>query len=256
MARLDRLTDHAEANRAAWDDIADGYQRDHGGQLDAAGGAAWGVWQVPESELEVLGDVAGRDVLELGCGAAQWSIALAQRGARPTALDLSARQLSHAREAMGRAGVDFPVLEASAESVPLPDGSFDIAFCDHGAMAFADPQLTVPEVARLLRPGGLLAFSMITPIIDLCWPGDVEVPGERLLRDYYDLRANVYEGMTHFQLPYGSWIRLFRAHRFAIEDLIEIRPSAEATSTYWSGEAHREWARRWPAEHIWKVRRG
>ncbi|MGI9184330.1 MAG: RNA polymerase sigma factor [Solirubrobacteraceae bacterium] len=41
---------------------------------------AWGVWQRPESELNVLGDVAGRDVLELGCGAAQWSIALRERG--------------------------------------------------------------------------------------------------------------------------------------------------------------------------------
>ena len=58
---------------------------------------AWGVWQIPEAELHVLGDVDGRDILELGCGAAQWSIALAQAGARPVGLDLSDRQLEHAR---------------------------------------------------------------------------------------------------------------------------------------------------------------
>jgi len=60
-------------------------------------GAAWGVWQIPEDEIHALGEVAGKDVLELGCGAAQWSIELAGRGARPVGLDLSERQLEHAR---------------------------------------------------------------------------------------------------------------------------------------------------------------
>ena len=47
------------------------------------------MWQLPESELQILGDVAGKDVLEYGCGAAQWSILLAQAGARPVGLDNS-----------------------------------------------------------------------------------------------------------------------------------------------------------------------
>ena len=64
--------------------------------LEKSGGMAWGVWQVPESELQVLGDVRDKDVLELGCGAAQWSIALARVGARPVGIDLSERQLDHA----------------------------------------------------------------------------------------------------------------------------------------------------------------
>ena len=109
----------------------------------------------------------GKDVLEFGCGAAQWSIALAKRGARPVGLDLSDRQLEHARRLMAEAGVDFPLVHASAESVPLPDASFDIVFCDHGAMTFADPYRTVPEAARLLRPGGLFAFNHGSTIADL-----------------------------------------------------------------------------------------
>src|SRR5665811_2471242 len=99
------------------------------------------------------------DILELGCGAAQWSIALALRGARPVGLDLSERQLEHARRLMAEAGVDFPLVHASAEAVPLPDATFDIVFCDFGAMTFADPYRTVPQATRLLRPGGLFAFS-------------------------------------------------------------------------------------------------
>ena len=97
------------------------------------------MWQLPESELQVLGDVSGNDVLELGCGAAQWSILLARRGARVVGLDNSAKQLEHARQLMAAAGVDFPLVHASAEEVPLPDASFDIVFCDHGAIVFGDP---------------------------------------------------------------------------------------------------------------------
>lgn len=68
---------------------------------------AWGVWQIPEAELNVLGDVREKDILKFGCGAAQWSIALAKAGARPVGLDLSDRQLEHARALMTQAGLDF-----------------------------------------------------------------------------------------------------------------------------------------------------
>ena len=125
---------------------------------------SWGLWRIPEAELHILGEVAGKDILELGCGAARWSIALAQRGARPVGLDLSSRQLQHARQLMQGAGVDFPLIEANAEDVPLPDTSFDIVFCDWGAMTFCDPYWTVPEAARLLRPDGLFAFATGTTV--------------------------------------------------------------------------------------------
>jgi len=60
---------------------------------------------------------------------------------------------------MAEAGVDFPLVHASGEAVPFPDASFDIVFCDYGAMTFADPYSTVPEAARLLaarRAAGFL----------------------------------------------------------------------------------------------------
>src|SRR5690242_15751814 len=117
------LTPHAARNRAAWDAYADEYQGLHSEQLDASGGDAWGMWQVPEAELDVLGEVDGRDVLELACGAARWSVALARRGARSTGLDLSSRQIEIARETVAAAGVDVTLVEASAEDVPLPDAS-------------------------------------------------------------------------------------------------------------------------------------
>jgi SAM-dependent methyltransferase len=203
--------------------------------------------------LNVLGDVAGLDVLELGCGAAQWSISLAGLGARPVGLDLSTRQLEHARRAMADAGVEFPLIEASAEDVPLEDASFDVVFCDHGAFNFADPRRLVPEAARVLRPGGLLAFSMATPILDIFWNTEREGVDERPRNDYFELRRFEDEEGVNFQLPYGEWIRLFRANDLAIEDLIELQPAPDATTSY--DLVTLEWARRLPAEHIWKVRK-
>ena len=168
MASLSQPSDDALRNRARWDATADEYQATHGSFI---GGPepGWGIWQIPESELQVLGDAAGRDVLQLGCGAAQWSVALARRGARPVGLDNSARQLEHARRLMAEAEVDFPLVHASAEAVPLADISFDIVYCDHGALSLGDPYAVVPEAARLLRPGGLLAFSTLSHIAYLCW---------------------------------------------------------------------------------------
>ncbi len=74
------LTAHEARNRASWDAYSDEYQAKHGAQLADSGGLAWGTSQILESELRILGDVAGKDILEFGCGAAQWSIALARRG--------------------------------------------------------------------------------------------------------------------------------------------------------------------------------
>jgi SAM-dependent methyltransferase len=211
------------------------------------------VWQIPEAELRVLGDVGGQDILELGCGAAQWSISLAKLGARPVGLDLSPRQLEHARQAMSAAGVDFPLVEASAEEVPLDEGSFDIVFCDHGAFNFADAHKLVPECARLLREGGLLAFNKPSPIMDLFYDVDADGIDDRLHNDYFTLDRFEDEETVDFQLPYGEWIRLFRANGFVVEDLIELRPPGDASSTY--DFVPLEWARRWPAESIWKARR-
>jgi SAM-dependent methyltransferase len=247
------LTEHAEHNRASWDAYSDEYQALHGAQLAESGGMAWGTAQIPESTLGILGDVYGRDILEFGCGAAQWSIALARHGARPVGLDLSERQLEHARRLMAEAGVSFPLIHGSAEAVPLPDASFDIVFCDHGAMTFADPYRTVPEAARLLRPGGLFAFNHHSPIEVLCWADGDEEVGERLARDYFGMHRIVDDEII-FQLPYGEWIRLFRANGLTVEDLVEPRPADDATSSYRSAK-ELAWARRWPAESIWRLRR-
>src|SRR5947208_4398953 len=114
------LSEHARKNQAMWEASSDSYEQHHALALSGEKAMAWGMWRIPEEELHVLGEVAGKDILELGCGAARWAIELAQCGARPVCLVFSSRQLEHARQQMDEAGVDFPLIEASAEDVPLP----------------------------------------------------------------------------------------------------------------------------------------
>jgi len=241
-------------NRAFWDGHSDDYQAAHGSQLNQPA-PTWGVWAVPEDELRVLGDVAGLDVLELGCGGGQWSIRLAARGARSVGLDVSQRQLWHARRLSREEGVRVPLVQADGGAVPFADGSFDIVFCDHGAMTYADPRRTVPEAARLLRPGGLFAFNMASPLADTCWNDEAEQVDEHLHLNYFEgLDRYEDDRLVAFQLPYGGWIRLFGANGLQIEDLIELRPPSAAPTTY--GDFVRlSWALKWPAENIWKARK-
>ena len=247
------LTEHARRNREFWNRQSDAYEARNRDFIEH--GLAWGVWQVPETELRVLDDVAGKDVLELGCGAAEWSRALTRLGARCVGLDNSEARLAHAREAVEHDGLDVRLVHASAESVPLPDASFDLVIADWGAPTFADPNLLVPEVARLLRPGGLFAFSGGTAIEWICYDPGSEHPVPRLVHDYFRIhRWDDEDGSVTFMLGYGDWIRLFRRSGFVIEDLVEIRPPEGATSPYRDATDY-EWARSWPMEQIWKVRK-
>jgi ubiquinone/menaquinone biosynthesis C-methylase UbiE len=237
-----------ERNRAFWNSYAAEYHERNADFI--AAGLAWGLWQIPESELRILGDVAGKDVLELGCGEAEWGRALAGLGARVVGLDASEARLEGAREA----GAEFPLVHAPAERVPLPDASFDVVFADHGAPSFADPYLVVPEVARLLRPGGAYAFSAHSPLAWICLNREEDRWDEELHAPLFGMhRLETPEGTVEFNPPHGEWVRLFRANGFRVERLVEVQPPERAASSY-RDERETAWARRWPMEQIWVVR--
>ena len=129
---------------------------------------SWGVFTVPESELNVYGDVSGLDVLDLGCGTAYLSAWMAKRGARPVGVDPTPAQLETAREMQKEFGLEFPLLEAVGEDVPLADASFDLVASEFGASIWADPYRWIPEAARLLRPGGRLVFLRNSTLSLVC----------------------------------------------------------------------------------------
>ncbi len=86
--------------------------------------------------------------------------------------------------------------------------------------------MTVPEVARLLRPGGLLAFAQTSPLLYLTWDERRERQDTKLHRSYFGLgRLELGDGTIDFQIPHGEWFRLFREHGLSVEDFIELRPA-------------------------------
>ena len=215
----------------------------------------WGIWGVPERELRVLPDVADADVIELGCGTAYVSAWLARRGARVVGLDVTPAQLETARRCQAEHGLEFPLVEASAEEVPLADASFDLVVSEYGASIWCDPARWVPEAARLLRPGGRLVFLRNSPLVMLCMP-DEGPADERLLRPQFGMYRLEWPGEgVEFHLGHGEWIRVLRSSGFEIENLVEIQapPDAETHPVYDYVTA--EWGRRWPAEEIWVARK-
>ena len=140
--------------------------------------------------------------------------------------------------------------------MPFPDASFDFAISEYGACLWADPERWVPEAARLLRPGGRLVFLTNAFLHTLCVPEVGEVPAsDRLLRPAFGMYRVEWpdDPGVEFHLSHGDWIRVLRRSGFEIEDLIEVRPPADATTRY--PYVTLEWARQWPCEEVWKARK-
>jgi SAM-dependent methyltransferase len=216
----------------------------------------WGVLSYPESEVCVLPDVDGLDVVELGCGTAYFSAWLARRGARVVGVDPTPAQLDTARRMQAEFDLEFPLVEARGEDVPLTDGSFDLALSEYGASIWADPYCWIPEAARLLRPGGLLVFMRLSTLVMLCGSDEDAPVEERLHRPQFGMyRFEWSDGSVQFHLPPGELIRLLRRSGFDIEDLVEMQAPDDAQRHPEYDHILPEWARRWPAEEIWVARK-
>ena len=217
----------------------------------------WGVFGIREADLgSPLGDVRGLDVVELGCGTAYFSATLATLGARPVGVDPTPAQLATARRMQGETGIRFPLVEAPGEKVPLPDGSFDLAFSEYGASLWAVPKEWVAEAARLLRPGGRLVFMTNSLIATLCTPDQGDV-GERLMRPQLGMYRNEWpdEVGVEYHLSHGDWIDLLHQAGFEVERLIDVYARADSTKHEYYGYVSPEWARTWPAEEIWTAKK-
>jgi 2-polyprenyl-6-methoxyphenol hydroxylase-like FAD-dependent oxidoreductase/SAM-dependent methyltransferase len=249
-----RGVSYVETNRAHWDVLAGSYAV-HARRLWAQTEPTWGNFGAPQSRVPMLpADVAGTDVLELGCGTGYVSAWAARAGARPVGLDISARQLATARQMQQEFGLFFPLVHADAERVPLPDASFGLVISEYGASIWCDPYRWIPESARLLRPGGRLIFLRNSTLLMLCEP-EVGAATDRLLRPQAGLHRMSWESDpgVEFHLGHGDWIRLLRTSGFEIEDMIELFAPEDAQTD--DDIETVQWARRWPVEEVWFARR-
>jgi SAM-dependent methyltransferase len=248
--------EHVALNRARWTESNEEFTDADALRSWAKDEIEWGVFGVNEAEVGALGDVTGLDVVELGCGTAYFSAWLARRGARPVGVDVTPAQLETARRCMAETGIEFPLVEASAEDVPLPGDSFDLALSEHGASTWCDPYRWIPEAARLLRPGGRLVFLHTTPFAVVHFP-DVGDASRELQRPYFGMHRFQWtpENGIEFQLTYGGWIEVLRSAGLEIERLVELQVPEGATRHEYYDDWDPEWGRNWPGEEIWVARK-
>jgi SAM-dependent methyltransferase len=255
-AEVVTTSDHLERNREAWTEWAPEYaERAEANWAQEA--ITWGTWDAPESELRVLPELDGKDVVELGCGTAYLAAWLVRRGARVVGVDPTRAQLETARRMQERFGLEFPLVEATAEDVPLPDSSFDLAVSEYGASIWADPYRWIPEAARLLRPRGRLVFLVNGTILNLCAKDGEAPPDTTFVRDYFGMHRFEWsdDDSVNFYLGYGDWIRLLRANGLEVERLVEIQAPEDAKPHRHVTQPDPDWARRWPSEDIWVARK-
>jgi SAM-dependent methyltransferase len=215
----------------------------------------WGLFRQPENELRLLGDVRGLDVAELGCGTAFLSAALARSGARPVGVDLSPEQLATARRCQDRHGLRFPLIEATAECVPLRGGRFDLVVSEYGAAPWCEPGAWLREAARLLRAGGRLVFLTNSIVSALCVPTEGGFAGERLLRGQVQVaRVEWPGGGLEHHPSHGDWIALLGQTGFVVDALHELYAPRDAPPVANYDIVTPTWARRWPAEDVWVAR--
>jgi ubiquinone/menaquinone biosynthesis C-methylase UbiE len=214
------------ANRRDWDAYADEYQATHGAFLRDIG-FIWSPEGVDEADVQVLGDVRGRAVLEVGCGAAQCARWLVTRGARAVGLDLSQRQLQHSRRIDEETGVQVPVVAGTATHLPFADDTFEVVFSAFGALQFVeDAARALAEVARVLSDGGRFAFSITHPI-RWAMPDDPTAAGLVVDSSYWDRTPYVEEDdagrvmYVEHHRTLGDWVRLLSSTGFALHTLLE-----------------------------------
>jgi SAM-dependent methyltransferase len=250
--------DYLDLNRAVWTRNNAAYTDARASKSWGETEITWGIWSVPEAGVGVLPELTDRDVIELGCGTAYFGSWLKRHGARRVVgVDLTPAQLATARRLNDETGLGLELIEANAESVPLPDASFDLAVSEYGASIWCDPNLWIPEAARLLRPGGELVFLQNSVLSMLCMPDTGKV-GDRLQRPQLGMHRLEWtddDPGIEFHLGHGDLVRLLRRTGFEILDLVELFAPADGSDHDYYDYIPTEWARQWPPEEIWRVRK-
>ncbi|GAA1024386.1 SAM-dependent methyltransferase [Acrocarpospora pleiomorpha] len=215
----------SRANRSWWDGASDWYQAEHGAFL-RDDGFIWCPEGLDEADAGLLGEVRGLRILEVGGGAGQCGRWLARQGAEVVSLDLSYRQLQHARRIDQDSPAQLPLVQADAEFLPFAGASFDLACSAFGALPFvADAGAVLAETRRVLRSGGRFVFAVSHPI-RWAFPDD---PGPRGLtadRSYFDRvpYVEVEDGQVSYvehHRTLGDWVGLISGAGFTLVALTE-----------------------------------
>jgi len=145
--------------------------------------------------LNLLGDLQGKRLIDIGCGPGIYSVEFAKRGADVLGIDISRKMLEEARKNAEPLSLKLTLCKADAYSIPCPNNSFDITVI---ILAILNRKI-IKEAVRTLKPDGLLLISDTHPIIEAIgeWEND-KIGAPRIIRDYFS------QGKKEWQIEYNS----------------------------------------------------
>lgn len=226
--------------RRSWNRAAERYQAQH-----RIGTAAvhYGPLAPDERTLNLLGEVRGQRILEIGCGGGQNCIALARQGAHVDGLDLSDAQIDFARRLAQDEGVsvDFRQGEAADLGFVATD-SLDWLLAVYLFPYVEDVAAVLAECVRTLRPGGKLIFSQDHPIRACFWDQDAEDEGILPARSYFDQQpmrwsfADTGAPMRTYHRPLSQWFDWLRESGLSMQRLLEFSIPPDWAEDPWADE--------------------
>jgi malonyl-CoA O-methyltransferase len=133
-----------------------------------------------ETVLALLPDVRGLTALDAGCGSGRYLRELGDRGARTIGMDLSPAMIARAKETTTR------IARADLRALPFAAMSIDLVVCGLALGDLAEIELALTEIARVLRPGGRVIYSVVHPGGEAAgWSRTFESNGRTLAIDGY-----------------------------------------------------------------------
>jgi SAM-dependent methyltransferase len=199
---------------------------------DALAAPWWGTVRgvAGEGQLRVLGEVAGRDVLELDPPDAEAGAALARQGAR---------YASVARH-------DLPGVAAEA---------YDVVFARRATLdGVADLPDALGALARALRPGGIAAVCAVSPFAGIFPTGGADPL--RPERSYFDRTPRTgADGVAHYHHTVGDWVAAFAFAGLIVTDLLELEPHPRLWRPGAAAEPPWEQLAMLPHTTIWRARK-
>jgi len=171
-----------------WEENAKYFQE----KINIGAGAEYGPGAPNEKHLKLLGNLKGKEILEIGCGGAQCSVFFAKQGAKVTGIDISKEQLKFARKLIEKNKVKVDLIQGSFQDLrKIKSSSKDIVFSAYALQYSPDLLSVFRQVMKILRKGGLFVFSFNHPIWDL-----LDYKNLKIRNSYFDTGKHSNKGSS------------------------------------------------------------
>lgn len=207
-----------EQNSSGWNQVA---QTEWSGTFLPS----YGPYTLSEESLCLLGDVRGKNVLELACGGGESLAWMAERGAKELwGLDISETRIGQAKNLLKTAGKELKLFTAAMETNPgISRNHFDIVYSIYGLGWTTDLDATIARIQEYLKPGGLFVFSWDNPLMQC-----IDATADRyiLSRPYVEEREIELQKMGVGGLHLKNWklssyLNCLAEHGFLIQRVVE-----------------------------------